>query len=453
MPGQFWPPTIIEQLIGLQKEYNLMRSKIAEQIKMMAFPKVIVPVQCQWPKNAWNTEPGEVIRIVLPPGVPEPRIIHPPNISQDVWNVMNVIRQEFDDVPNIYPSSTGSAGQATSGFQTNLLQEAADSVHSPDIRSHEIAFEVACYKLRRMMQQGYDVRRLISIVGRANVPEVMEFSQDQIDEHADIIVHTGSALSSSPAVKTQQVIELWNAGILGDQKSTETQRRALTMIDAGGMGELQEERRRDEDKARLENLRIGRGEFVQPPLPFDDHEVHWTFHTDQMKSSEFENWKDAEQKELFAHTLIHGKWTDPGKAVMLAIELGMPPEFIQFLQPVQPPPPEAPPPPQGAPLAPPPGPPPPGMPPGPGGPPMAPPGFGPPEMTTPGVLPPEMQPMPRIPPPGMPMGEPGMPPPGMPPPGMPPPSMQQAMQSVRRITRIIRDPQTNLIMGAETTDE
>lgn len=468
VPGQFWCPTIVEQMIGLQKEYNLMRSKVAEQIKMMAFPKVIVPVQCQWPKGAWNTEPGEVIRIVLPPGVPEPRIIHPPNLSQDVWNVMNIIRQEFDEVTNVYPASQGAVGQATSGFQTNLLQEAADSVHAPDIRSHEAAFENACRKIRKMMAQGYDVPRLVTVVGRAHIPDVQEFSQDQIDEHADIIVHSGSALSSSPAVKTQQVIELWNAGILGDIANPETQRRALTMIDSSGIGELQQERRRDEEKSRLENLRISRGEFVHPPLPFDDHEIHWTFHTDQMKTADFEQWPSERQQELFAHTLVHGKWTDPQKALQLAIELGMPQDFINFLQPMAPPGP-----PPGQPGAPPP-PGQPGMPPPPPGAPMDPNMMPPPPG---GVIPPPpeaMQVPPGAPMPGMPPGVPpdmlqgqplGGPPMGMPSMGLPPgapapgpspmavPPPVAPPPSTRRVTQIVRDPATNLIVGAVTEDQ
>ena len=460
LAGQFWPATYVEQMIGLQKEYNLVRSKVAEQVKLMAHPKVIVATACRWPEGAWTSEAGEVIRVVLPPGVPEPKVINPPNIAQDAWNVLNLTRQEFDEVTNIWPSSQGGVGQATSGFQTNLLQEAADSVHAPDITAHQEAFEDLCRKMRRIMAQGYQVPRLISIVGRAHVPDVEEFSSDQIDENAEIVVYTGSALSSSPAVRTQQVIELWNAKMLGDPANPEVQRRALTMLDHDGVGELQEETRRDEEQSRLENLYAQQGRPVDLPMPWENHEIHWSVHTDQFKTPDFKLWPMELQRKLVGHALLHARWINPQMAATLAQELGFE-ELMPYLTPPgqeqqpQGPPPEGPqqPPapgpqgPQGQPMPPIPGPPgplPPGQP-GPPGPPMPPP---------PG-------PMPEGPPPG-PMPAPGsmslpmpMPLPGPMAPPFAPAAMAAAepQKAVHKIVRVIRDPQTNLIIGAESIEE
>lgn len=462
LAGQFWPTTYVEQMIGIQKEYNLVRSKVAEQIKLMAHPKVIVSTACRWPEGAWTSEAGEVIRVVLPPGVPAPQVVNPPNIAQDAWNVLNLTRQEFDEVTNIWPAMQGGVGQASSGFQTNLLQEAADSVHAPDIRAHEEAFEDLCRKIRRIMAQGYAVPRLVSIVGRAHLPDVEEFSADQIDEHAEIVVYTGSALSSSPAVRTQQVIELWNSKMLGDPANPEVQRRALTMLDNNGIGELQEETRRDEEQSRLENLYAQQGKPVDLPMPWENHEIHWTVHTDQFKTPDFKMWDKVLQRELVKHALLHARWINPQMAFTLAQELGFP-EILDMLgapgapgQQAPPPGPEGPVPPgqegpppgapQGPPMppgppmagpppGPPPGPPVAGPPPGPPGPPMA------PEMAAPPMMPPGPggPPMPML-------------------PGVVPPFSPQAMaaeppRAMRKITRVIRDPQTNLIVGAESIEE
>jgi hypothetical protein len=70
--GQFWNPTVTEQLIGLQREYNLIRSKIAEQVRMMAFPKLLAAKQHQIPEGAWTSEAGEFVEYVAIPGVPPP---------------------------------------------------------------------------------------------------------------------------------------------------------------------------------------------------------------------------------------------------------------------------------------------------------------------------------------------------------------------------------------------
>jgi hypothetical protein len=167
--------------------------------------------------------------------------------------------------------------------------------------------------------------------------------QSNFDENADIVVYTGSALSSSPAVRTQQVIELWNAGLLQDDANPgEGKRKALTMLDAGGIGELQEEQRRDEEKARLENLHFMRGEFVHPPLPFDNHQLHYTEHTDQIKSPEFDQIDPAQQKEIIVHTILHVKYINPQQAITIALEFGLQELVPMLLPPMMPQPPEAP---------------------------------------------------------------------------------------------------------------
>jgi hypothetical protein len=371
MAGQFWPTTLVEQMVGPQKEYNLMRSKVAEQIRLMAHPKVIAPVQSQWPEGAWTAEAGEVVRILAFPGLWEPKIVQPGNIAADVWRAMDMTKLEFDEISNIWPASQGNQAGTNSGFQVNLLQEAADSVHAPDIRLHELAIEEACYKIRSLMHDGYVEPRLIAITGRNAQPEVFEFSQSNIDPYAEIVVRSGSGLSQSPAVKTQQLLELGNGGWIGDPADPETKRRLLNLIDVGGVSELQQKSRIDEDQANLENVQIKTGTEFPSPMPWDNHDIHYTEHTDMMKSPEFKDWDPNSQKALVAHLILHVKFIDPNKAMQLAQELGMN-EVMAFLQPPPAPPgPQAPPPQGGAGAPPPPGAPPPegGGPPPPPGPP------------------------------------------------------------------------------------
>jgi hypothetical protein len=335
LAGQFWPTSTVEQLISPQKEYTELRFKLINHLNKQAHPKVIASVYSKWPVDAWTEEAGEIIRIVTPPGVMEPKVIVPPAISQDLWKALATINEEIHEIASLPPVASGFSGGETSGFQVNLQQEASDSVHAPDIRGHEMAFEELYRKARKIMAQGYTTPRLISVTGRAHIPDVMEFSKDNIDENAEIIVNTGSAMSNSPAVRTQQVIELWNSGLLQDEMNpAEGKRRALTMLDANGVGEFQQEKRRAEEKARLENLRFERGEMVRPPLPFDDHMIEYQVHTDQMMSPEFDiTWDDVRQKELFVHAILHAKYINPQQAVNMALEMG----FVELLPMLMPP--------------------------------------------------------------------------------------------------------------------
>jgi hypothetical protein len=323
MVGQFWPTTMIEQMIPLQKEYNLVRSKCSEQLRMMAFPKIIVAKQHQIAPNAWTSESGEIIEHVALPGIPPPTPWVPPNIAADAWRVIELIEREFDQVTQIYPASEGKAAGQASGFQTNLLQEAADSAHLPDIRNHEMAVEEAAYKLRALAKQGYDIPRLISIAGRNNAADVFEFSSQEIDEYADIIVQPGSALPVYKAARIQSALELWDRGVLGDPANPETQRKMLGLIDMAGIETVTEFTQRDEKAATNENQALQEGKPILNPQFYDNHEVHYALHTDELKSPESQQWPPEQKQALIAHVVMHMKFINPLAAYNLSVEVGM----------------------------------------------------------------------------------------------------------------------------------
>jgi hypothetical protein len=342
--GQFWPTTMVEQLIGLQEEYNQIRGRLSEHQKLQTHPKLLIPNQAGIPDSAYTSEPGEKIRFNFIPGMPQPTFLTPPPIASDLWRALDMIRSEFDEVSNLYPASQGSAAGATSGFQTNLLQEAADSIHAPNIRRNELSIEEAAYKIRHLMAMGYDIPRLVSIVGKDKQPEVFEFSSDNIDEHAEIIVQTGSALPTLKSARIQAILELFNAGLFGNGQDAEVRRRVLSMIELGSTDTEMNFLQRDEQQARLENLDLTKGNQLPPPMPWENHDVHYAMHTDLLKSSEIKSLPPEVREELIRHVIKHTSFVNPGNAMHLAGMFGMQDlllEIQQLAQQQQQPPPGA----------------------------------------------------------------------------------------------------------------
>jgi hypothetical protein len=281
--------------------------------------------------------------------------------------MMDIIRNELDIITNIYPASMG-AGGATSGFDTNLLQEAADSVHAPDIRRNELALREAAFKIRRIIKQGYDIPRLISIVGRDKSPEVFEFSADQIDEHANIRIDTGSALPDMKSARLDAILKLDERQTFGPPGDPKRNRTILRMLDLGSMHEAVDLMGAAEDHARLENLAFTKFEPVEDPMPWEDHDAEYEIHTNLLQSPEIKSWPPEQRVALIRHTILHVKWKNPQSALQLAMvfQLQDVVQDVQHLMALQaqtmpPAPPQGPggPPPQGeqAPPAPPPAPP------------------------------------------------------------------------------------------------
>jgi hypothetical protein len=345
--GQFYVTTFIEQLIPLQRGYNMIRDKLEKSLQMGTHWKWVVTKQARIPKGALTNEAAEVVEWNFIPGMPEPHPVQPGNVAADAWRFAQMLLKEFDQISQVQPTFEGRAGGTKSGIHANLLQEASDSVHSPDARGFELAVLDASYKIRRMMKAGYDVPRMMSYAGRNQTPEVFEFSTQNIDEHATIVIQIGSALSTFKATQIQQLLELHEKGLLGDPNDPELKRRVLGMLDIGGLEQLQEAARMDEDMARAENIDIltATTNDIQVPMFYEDHIIHYAVHTEELKSPANKDLHPDVKKRMIAHTLLHMKWINPQAAFNLANELGM----QELIRPgLIPPPPPMPPVPAGS---------------------------------------------------------------------------------------------------------
>jgi hypothetical protein len=411
-PGQYWSSTVAEQLIGPQQSYNRVRTAVDANLRKMQFPKLLAARQHRLRNGQMTDEAGEIVDYDWMPGMPAPQALQPLNIAQDAWRTIDLLRGEFSSITGIFPESIGQIEKSTSGFQTNLVQEAVDTIHMPDMQLHEMAHEDCYRKMRRVMKRHYTADRLITIVGRNHQPDAFIFSESNIDEHADIRINTGSALPDLKGARIQASLEMFGQGALGDPKNPETIRQLHSMLELGRSDELFDRSSVDEERARLENLQMEEGTPVPPAIFCDNHEIHLPQHFDDLKRQMDKRAPMEAILQRVSHVISHLRFANYQAAMDLCVEYGlpMPPPPGQSQPPPMPPPPggqpggpQPPPGPGGPPMGPPPpqgppqGPPPAGPPQGPGGPPMAPPG------------------PPMGPPPGPPQGPPAQPgPPGPP---------------------------------------
>lgn len=319
--GRFYCGTFVEQLIPLQRGYNMLRDKLEAHIRMGVHPKTIVARQARVAKGAFTNEATEIIEWNFIPGMPEPHHLQAANVAPDAWRFAQLITKEFDDISQVQPSVEGKTGAAKSGLQTSLLQEASDSVHSPDARGFELSVMDASYKMRRIMKLMYTVPRLLSYSGRSAIPEVYEFSEKNIDEHASIVVQIGSGLAKYKSTQIQQFMELYKEGLLGEPNDPELKRRVLGMLDIGGLEKFQEEARQDEDMARMENIDILDGREIPIPQFYEDHMAHYATHTDELKNPANRDIDEKIKRALIGHTLLHMFWINPSTAWNLANKL------------------------------------------------------------------------------------------------------------------------------------
>jgi len=298
------------------------------------FPKLRVAKQNNLHPDAYTNEAGEKLEFTSVPDVPPPDFLQPASILGDVWNAMSLIRKDMDDVSMIYPSAIGGAGGSNSGFQTNLLQEAADQVHGPMIQSNAYALREAYLKIRHLMKEHYDIPRLVSIAGKNNIPEVFEFSRDTIDEQADVIIEPEQLQPQMKTARLDMYRQMFREGMFGNPQDPSVLKRVNETLRTGFADFDTDKQQRDQEQAQLENIQMERAELVDKPQPWEDHMTHWELHTDLFKSPQTKAWSQQQWAQNVWHAIIHLNYINPQQAAMMAQEFGLnqPLMQLQFLQ-------------------------------------------------------------------------------------------------------------------------
>ena len=321
--GQFWSPAMMESLADVQKQYNLVLSKLAEHVRVASHPKLLVAKQHHLNRNAWQQDAGEVVEYTAHMNVPPPSQINPPNVSSDLWNIIRLLQDEFDTLMQIWPVSEGGAAGTNSGYQAQLLQEAANTVHGPDLRLHELALEDAFHKVRKMMAQFYTVPRLLAIVGPNYLPDAMEFSGQMVDEYADLRVEVGSGMPELKSARQEFVMKLYNSNLIGDPADPATRQRAMSLLELGSAQDAFDFAKLDENQARLENMNMVNTGQAPPVMFWENHQLHYSIHSAWLKSPEASNVPPPVREQVVRHLVGHARYVDINAALQIATENGL----------------------------------------------------------------------------------------------------------------------------------
>lgn len=324
MPGQYWSSTIAAQLLSTERGYNRAMDTIERNFRKAGSEKTVVDRRMKIDNAQLTDETNEVVTANHLPGIPPIYRLPASPVVADAWRLIDIYRDQYDVISGIYPEAEGASGKSESGFQANLLQEATSAIHQPDINVHMRAMVDLYRKLRRMMKTRYVTTRLISIGGHNSEPDVFEFSSANIDEWADIVVETGSMLPDLKGARMQAVLEMFSQGVFGPQNDPNAVRQVQKLLEFGRVDESFDPQATHEQNAHLENLRMHRGEEVEPAEFCDNHIIHYQIHTDDLTKARMRG--ESFQKRLIRvkHLLSHARFQNPEAAMQIAAEYGLP---------------------------------------------------------------------------------------------------------------------------------
>ncbi|MCX7716492.1 MAG: portal protein [Endomicrobia bacterium] len=298
--NQLYGTSLVEQLIPLQKEYNVLRTEIVLQEQLMTKPKWLIPVQCQIGENSITGEPGEKIYYDARGGVPQQIQGVPP--SPEYWQHLSFIKQEFDDLAGLHDVSRGKVPSGVRSYiAIAFLQEQDQSLLAITRQNMIDGYIKMCYMILSISKQYYLEDRLLSIVGENGISEVYKFVRGSLDNlSADSIeIIEGATLPQSMVARQQFILSLWQAGLIQNPQ------KALELMQLPSV-EIIEDTKLDERNAENENMVIQQGEYIEVSRS-DNHQVHLQKHYNFMKTAEYKNLPQEVKQTFEQHCDIHQK--------------------------------------------------------------------------------------------------------------------------------------------------
>jgi len=322
--GRFYGESTITDLIPLQRELNRTRSQIVEAKNKMAKPQLLA-VKGSVDVNKITSEPGLVI--LYTPGFNPPTPIPLSNLPEYIAEELNRLQQDIDEQTASYEITKGRTPPGVEAASAiAYLQEENDTKFAHTSASLEEATEKVGQQILGYVAQYWDVSRKINVLGENSVYEAKEYSKANINGNTNLRVESGSAAPRSRAAKQAFITELGKMGWITPDK-------ALRYMDMVETGRLYEESQLDARQVQRENHQMTEsaqqfmmqqqmdpmtgqpqvdpmtGQPMGPqPLPineWDDDQAHVLYHTDYMKTQDFENLDPQIQQVHVQHLQLH----------------------------------------------------------------------------------------------------------------------------------------------------
>ncbi len=269
LPGEFWPTSMVSQVIPLQMEINRGRSQLIENRNLTSRPQLIA-AEGSIIKGTYNNKPGSIVQWdPIASHSTEPHYMNPPQVPGFVMSILGLANEDMMDLTSRHEASQGQTTGANSGRQVAMYRSADDSRLAPTMRLFEKGLQQTGRYLLRACQENMNGEMVLNIVGKGRVSEVFKFSANDVSDNTNLRYDIGSQLPWAKESTREMALQLNAQGKMSDEMLYE-------ILEVPDDRKLYENEQSHRLNARLENQQLAQGNFA--PLPTDNHQIHLQEH-------------------------------------------------------------------------------------------------------------------------------------------------------------------------------
>lgn len=333
--GKFHSESLITHLRPLQDQMNRIQRRKAEFVNKSLGMKILAAKGHGLNEEAL-TDTTEVVEFNPVPEAPAPQQLNMPELPNYAFAEDENLKVAFDEISGISQPSKGQMPSASiPGIGMQLLVEQDDSRIGIIIESNENSHADVGRLVLQFANRYYKSERIIKESGKAGEYTFTKFTSEDLRNHTDVIVIRGSTLPGSKVLKRQELMNLYQQGLLGDPMDPLVKQKMLEALEFGDLAEVWTELAIDLAQVERSIDMIERGEkpFVHPD---DNHQLHFERKNRLRKSDKFKNLPPGVQQLLMLDILAHKAYlaqTPEEAQALLQASQGIMPQEPQEISP------------------------------------------------------------------------------------------------------------------------
>lgn len=300
-PGRFWPTSVIERLIPIQRAYNAARNRTQIALNRKVFNVLDIEDDGTVDFEQLEEEglpPGTILRRGR--GTRAAQFLRDGGSLNDFSVEVKQLEHEFERISGV--SAFSSASFVPSGVESGAAMEkirevddsrlslTAENINNAAVQSFKIDL--------RLYKQFAVGKRLLRYVGENNDVMLIEWQANDLQSE-DIVVEREDALSQTPAQRKMMAIQLMQYGLFKPDVDPALRSKILELFELGNWEDVDNVEELHKSRAMRENKLIEQGQFAMPD-EIDDHQLHIDIHTKYMLDIRFEKIKIESPETAYA---------------------------------------------------------------------------------------------------------------------------------------------------------
>lgn len=284
---KYYSEAIVTHLRPIQDQYNKVISKRAAWTNKMLAGKWMAAKGSGLMQETLNDSSGEIVYYNPVPNAAPPSMMQVPVIPSYAYQEEDKLNQMFYDIAGEGDISRGvlpSAGIPAIGMQ--LLLEQDETRIGAMTEQHEHA-SARVFKLMLMYGEKFTSNdRLLKITDPNSQYLIKKYSGNDLKSEHDVIVNRGSLAPASKAVKRNDIMNLYQSGLIGDPQDPQTRARVLNYLEFGDVATVWSDQAIDLTQVKKTIEQIEKG--ITPEVSeFDNHALHLQEKNKYRKSDKF----------------------------------------------------------------------------------------------------------------------------------------------------------------------